>query len=191
VKIPRRLTVREQRGAVHGLEIRVTNGGVKTWRLHYTRRSDGRRRAVKLGRYPSMSLKKARARAKALQSSIEDMDIREDPAERLQARRTAQTFKELAEEWIERHARPNRCARAVADDLSMLSRHILPEIGLMKIGEISKRDVIRLLDKVTAGADARIKKVRSPQTTSRKLTRRTCGDVSCPNHSGYSVNSNQ
>jgi integrase len=173
LKCPEGRRVAEVRDTgVHGLEIRVTKGGVKTWRLHYTRRSDGRRRAVKLGRYPSMSLKQARARAKALQSSIEDMDIREDPAERLHARRTAQTFKELAEDWIERHARPNRCARAVADDLSMLSRHILPEIGLMKIGEISKRDVIRLLDKVTAGADARIKKVRSPQATPRKLTRR-------------------
>ena len=140
---------------VHGLEIRVTSAGVKTWRLHYTRRSDGRRRAVKLGRYPSMSLKKARSRAKALQSGIEDMDAREDPAARLQARRTAHTFSELAEDWIERHAKPNRCARAVADDRSMLDRHILPEIGSMKIGEISKRDVIRLLDRVAAKADAR------------------------------------
>mgnify|MGYP001217583851 CR=1 FL=1 len=157
---------------VHGLEIRVTKGGVKTWRLHYTRRSDGRRRAVKLGRYPSISLKKARARAKALQSAIEDMDVREDPAARLHARRTAQTFKELADDWIERHARPNRCPRAVADDRSMLDRHILPEIGSMKIGEISKRDVIRLVDKVAAKADARIKKVRHSQTPPRKLTHR-------------------
>lgn len=157
---------------VHGLEMRVTKGGVKTWRLHYTRRSDGRRRAVKLGRYPSMSLKKARARAKALQSTIEDMDVREDPAALLHARRKAQTFEELAEDWIERHATPNRCARAVADDRSMLDRHVLPEIGLMKIGEVSKRDVIRLVDKVAGKADARIKRVRGVQTALRKLTHR-------------------
>jgi integrase len=157
---------------VHGLEIRVTKGGVKTWRLHYTRRSDGRRRAVKLGRYPNMSLKKARARAKALQSTIEDMDVREDPAARLHARRNAQTFKELADDWIERHARPNRCTRAVADDRSMLGRHILPEIGSMKIGEVSKRDVIRMVDKVAAKVDARGRKVRGSQTASRKLTHR-------------------
>jgi hypothetical protein len=119
-----------------------------------------------------MSLKKARARAKALQSTIEDRDIREDPAERLQVRRNAQTFKELAEDWIERHARPNRCARAVADDRSMLDRHILPEIGLMKIGEVSKRDVIRLVDKVAAKPDARMKKVRGAQAAPRKLTHR-------------------
>ncbi|MBZ4307288.1 hypothetical protein LAN33_23750, partial [Mycobacterium tuberculosis] len=85
------------------------------------------------------------------------MDVREDPAALLHARRKAQTFEELAEDWIERHATPNRCARAVADDRSMLDRHILPEIGLMKIGEVSKRDVIRLVDKVAGKADARIK----------------------------------
>jgi integrase len=154
---------------VHGLEIRVTPRGIKTWRLHYTRRSDGRRRAIKLGRYPGMSLKKARARAKALQSSIEDLEARKDPAADLQARRTAHTFKELADDWIERHAMPNRCARAVSDDRSMLAMHVLPEIGLMKIGEIAKRDIIRLLDKVAAKPDARIKRKRG---SSRKLTHR-------------------
>lgn len=157
---------------VHGLEIRVTTSGVKTWRLHYTRRSDGRRRALKLGRYPNMSLKNARARAKALQSGIEDVEAREDPAASLQARRTAHTFRELAEEWIERHAIPNRCARAIADDRSMLDLHVLPEIGSMKIGEVSKRDVIRLFDRVAAKADARIKKVRGSTMVPRKLTHR-------------------
>lgn len=156
---------------VHGLEIRVTSTGVKTWRLHYTRRSDGRRRAVKLGRYPTLSLKQARARAKALQSGIEDLEAREDPAAQLRARRTAHTFKELAEDWIERHAIPNRCGRAVADDRSMLNLHVLPEIGSMKIGEISKRDVIRLLDMVAVKADARMKKVRG-SSIPRKLTHR-------------------
>jgi integrase len=41
--------------AVRGLEIRVTALGTKTWRLHYTRRSDGRRRAVSLGNYPALN----------------------------------------------------------------------------------------------------------------------------------------
>jgi integrase len=54
----------------------------------------------------------------------------------------------------------------------MLDRHILPEVGLMRIGEVSKRDVIRLVDKVAAKADARTKKVRGSQTVPRKLTHR-------------------
>src|SRR5437764_907228 len=38
--------------SIPGLEIRIWASGIKSWRLHYTRRSDGRRRVAKLGRYP-------------------------------------------------------------------------------------------------------------------------------------------
>ena len=50
----------------------------------------------------------------------------------------------------------------------MLRRHILPEIGQMKASEVTKRDVIRLLDKLVAKPDARW--VKKP--TTRKLTHR-------------------
>ena len=43
-----------------GLDLRVSAKGKKTWRLHYTRRSDGKRRAVGLGTYPNTTLKDAR-----------------------------------------------------------------------------------------------------------------------------------
>ena len=61
-------------------------------------------------------------------------------------------FSELAGEWIERHAKPNKGSRTLRDDRSMLERHILPEIGAMRDVEISKRDIIRLLDLVSAKA---------------------------------------
>lgn len=140
---------------LRGLELRVTKAGKKSWRLHYTRRSDGRRRAIKLGVYPGLSLKEARAKAKGLQSSIESEEQRADPASERTARRQASTFAQLAEDWLELHARPNKCAGGVKDDVSMLQRHILPSIGGMRISSITKRDIIRLLDQVTAKADAR------------------------------------
>ena len=93
---------------VRGLEIRVTSSGVKTWRLHYTRRSDGRRRAVSLGPYPAVSLKGARSKAKGFQAEIENEEIKADPATDRQIRRRSQTFSEIADEWLERHARPNK-----------------------------------------------------------------------------------
>jgi hypothetical protein len=54
----------------------------------------------------------------------------------------------------------------------MLDRHILPHIGSMKAGEISKRDVISLLDAVVAAPDARRKSAQGNQGTQRKLTHR-------------------
>jgi len=72
-----RLKVTEVRDAdVRGLELRVTASGTKTWRLHYTRRSDGRRRAVSLGAYPALSLKAARSNAKGFQAEIQNEEIK-------------------------------------------------------------------------------------------------------------------
>ena len=152
---------------VRGLELRVTGQGAKTWRLHYTRRSDGRRRAVSLGAYPALSLKAARAKAKGYQAAIENDEIKADPATDRQIRRRSQTFSELADEWLERHGRPNKSPRAVRDDVSMLDRHIRPRIGAMRITEITKRDVIRMLDEIAAQPDA-----RKGQHFDRKLTHR-------------------
>ena len=152
---------------VRGLELRVTVNGVKTWRLHYTRRSDGRRRAISLGPYPALSLKAARSKAKGFQAEIENEEIKADPATDRQVRRRSQTFSQIADEWLDRHARPNKRPRAVRDDISMLDRHIRPRIGAMRITEITKRDVIQLLDEVAAQPDAR--KGRKPN---RKMTHR-------------------
>jgi integrase len=54
----------------------------------------------------------------------------------------------------------------------MLDRHVLPEIGSMKISEISKRDVIRLLETVATKPDARMKKMRGSSMVQRKLIHR-------------------
>ena len=144
---------------VQGLEIRVAKGGTKSWRLHYTRRSDGKRRAVGLGRYPAVSLKEARSKARINQAKIEDLDTGADPAATRQGIRHAETFSELAEEWLTRHARPNKVERAVADDLSMLKRHVLPYLAHKKVGQIKKRDILELIDAVANAADARRKKI--------------------------------
>lgn len=140
---------------VRGLELRVTCGGSKSWRLHYTRRSDGKRRVVGLGSYPSMSLKDARTKAKRVQADIEDRETRADPAAGVRERRAAPTFNELADDWLDRHARPNKSPRAVRDDISMLDRHVLPRIGAMRATGIAKRDIIRMLDEISAKSDAR------------------------------------
>jgi integrase len=152
---------------VRGLELRVSAGGTKTWRLHYTRRSDGRRRAVSLGSYPTLSLKAARSKARGLQASIENEEIRGDPAAQRQMRRQSITFSEIADEWLDRHARMNNSPRVVRDQISMLDRHIRPGIGAMRVTEIAKRDVIRMLHEVASKPDAR--KGREP---GRKMTHR-------------------
>lgn len=165
---PGRTLTEYRDSGTRGLELRVSSKGKKSWRLHYTRRSDGKRRAIGLGSFPALSLKDARAKAKALQGGIESAEVRADPAAKVQVMRKAETFAELASEWIERHGVPNKGARTLRDDRSMLDRHILPVIGGTKAVEITKRDVLRLLDAVADKVDARTAVTGTP----RKMTHR-------------------
>lgn len=149
-----RLELRDTK--VRGLELRVgQKQDSKRWAFIYTRRSDSRVRRVTLGRYPDLTLAEARTRAIKLRSEVEEGA---DPANVVRIEKAAPTFGELAEEWIERHGRPNKSAHALRDNLSMLERHINPVIGAIKAEDVTKRDIIKLLDRVAAGADARFKR---------------------------------
>jgi Arm domain-containing DNA-binding protein len=106
------------------LELRVTAKGTKTWRVHYTR-SDGQRKAIKLGRYSSDGvdgLTLAQARKKARETRV-DVDHGRDPAGARRALRDAPTFAEVAEEWSAyRQADPNHNPNSLNDDRGMLKR---------------------------------------------------------------------
>ncbi|HRQ15063.1 MAG TPA: tyrosine-type recombinase/integrase [Promineifilum sp.] len=155
--------------SVTGLELRVTAKGTKTWAIVYRRKSDGRRRRYTLGTFPAMSLDDARVAAKGALASIARGA---DPAGGVQERKEALAFRELSEEWRIRHGQVNKGWRSLKDNVSMLNRHILPEIGDMKAGEITKRDLIRLFDKVTATPDARkVKKGKTPRRTTHRTNR--------------------
>ena len=164
-----------------GLQLRVTRQGAKTWAIRYTRTSDARRRRLTLGTYPNMSLDEARTRAR---EELAAVARGADPAGTKQMRKDADTFLELAEEWVERHGRPNKGIRTLRDDRSMLERHILPEIGAMKAAEITKRDIIHLLDTVAAKPDARSSS-NDYRGGPRRLTHRPIAFLnSCGRYSG-------
>lgn len=150
---------------VRGLEFRVSAGGSKVWAYRYRRPSDGSKRTVTLGGYPEFSLEDARKWATDIRSGLA-RGI--DPAAERDRRKVAETFEEIAADWVERHGKPNKSARALRDDLSMLERHVLPEIGHLKGVDVTKRDLIQLLDKVAAKEDAR----NTKNGEARRLTHR-------------------
>jgi integrase len=113
---------------VKGLALRVTSRGTRSWTLL----SGTPRRRITLGRYPSMSLAGARARA------IEVKDGR-----------SAGTVAALAEVYI-KSIQGNRSAKEVE---RRLRKDVLPIIGHIPLGELHRRDVTRVID---AKADARI-----------------------------------
>lgn len=64
--------------------------------------------------------------------------------------REALTVKELADEYIERHAKPRK--RSWAEDARILNVDVLPHWGRRKARDITRRDVITLLDEIAERA---------------------------------------
>jgi integrase len=113
---------------VSGLALRVTSRGTKAWTLLY----GSPRRRVTLGRYPSMSLASARARA---------IETREG--------RSAGTVAALAEVYI----KSINGLRSATEIERRLRKDVLPVIGHIPLRELHRRDVTRVID---GKADARI-----------------------------------
>ena len=143
-------------GYTRGLVLRVTPNGTKTWAVIYRRRSDARKRRYTIGAYPAISLADARTHAQAALAAIARG---EDPAGGVQARAGSLTFAQLANAWISRHGQPNKSPRALYDDQLMLAHDIDPAIGAMKADEVSKRDIIHILDRI-AERGARVRSNR-------------------------------
>jgi integrase len=128
----------------HGLRLRVTGdktGAItRIWSLLYTRRSDGKKCRLTLGEYPALSL--AEACRLAGRHRNEARDGRDPAAERREAKQ-AMTFQDLAERWLERHAKVKK--RSWPEDERMIRSNLLPALGLIKVDAVTKADVLRLV----------------------------------------------
>ncbi|MBZ0164886.1 MAG: tyrosine-type recombinase/integrase [Notoacmeibacter sp.] len=144
VKVDERTDFQDE--MVRGLALRVSPNATKTWNVVYTRESDGAKQRVKLGRYPAMSLEKARTAALKLVTAVSEG---EDPSEEKRARKAAMTVEKLGELYIEKYAKRNK--KTWAEDERLLKVEVYPEIGRMKAIAVKRRDV---LDIIEAKADA-------------------------------------
>ncbi|MCH9648869.1 MAG: tyrosine-type recombinase/integrase [Deltaproteobacteria bacterium] len=127
--------------AVPGLYVRVRKTGLVSFSARYYR---GGARRISLGTYPEMSL--AGARQLALQIRA-DVARGKDPGAPLAERGGEVTFRDLATEYLERHARPNKASWE--EDERILKGDLLPPLGEMPAAEISRRDLIAIFDRVT------------------------------------------
>jgi integrase len=135
---------------VRGLVLRVTPNGVKSWTVIYSRASDGARQRVTLGRYPAITLERARAKALKAMSAVAEG---EDPAERKRVSRTAMTVEQLGEMFIEKYAK--RFKKSWLEDEGYLKREVYPKIGKMKAMAVRRRDILDIIEgKVEAGFGA-------------------------------------
>lgn len=152
---------------VRGLAVRVSPQGDCTFFLRYTRA--GKRRRLVLGRYPAMTLEEARVAAR---SALNEVAAGRDPQGERVALRTAETFAELAELYLERHARRNK--RSWREDERMLRKDVLPVWGPLKASALRRRDVIELAEDVAAGASGGRNGQPAPVTANRLIALVSC-----------------
>lgn len=131
---------------VRGLALRVSPNGVKAWNVRYTRESDGSKQRITLGRFPAISLEKARTQALKLVTAVAEGD---DPSSDRKAKKAAMTVADLGTLFIEKYAKRNK--KTWAEDERILKVDVYPEIGRMKAMSVKRRD---LLDIIEAKADA-------------------------------------
>ncbi len=126
-----------------GLGVRVAPKGRRSFVHMY--RFDGKARRMTLGTYPVVGLASARVKhASAKEQLSKGIDPGAQQIERKRAERNAETVADLIEEYLEKWARPRK--RSADEDERKLKKEVLPLWGKRKAREITRRDVITLLD---------------------------------------------
>lgn len=125
--------------ALPGFGMRVSSGGARTWVLMY--RYNGVKRRMKIGDAKTKGLADARDDAReALRKAEKGLD----PAtEKKQLTARADTVKELADLYIEQHAKKKK--RSWKKDRQILDREVLPLIGRKRVADVSRQDVRDIL----------------------------------------------
>src|SRR5262245_23777659 len=142
--------------ATPGLSLRVTFNDVRTWTVFY-RDKNGRQKRLTLGRYPAVKLVDARELAREAQRKVAHGG---DPVIEKRAARDVLMFGELAKEYIDSHAKPNK--RSWQEDERQLNANLLPKWKNRPAAEISADDLLAVLNaKVKAGAPVAANRLRA------------------------------
>lgn len=126
--------------ATPSLSLRVTANDVRTWTVFY-RDKHARQKRLSLGRFPAVSLADARELAREAQLKVAKGG---DPVLAKRAARDALTFGELADEYIQHHAKPNK--KSWAEDQRQLDSALLPKWRNRPAVEVTAEGLLAVLN---------------------------------------------
>lgn len=128
-----------------GLFLLVIPSGSKYWRLKYF--FAGKEKVLALGVYPEVSLGEARerrAQARKLLAAGNDPGETKKEAKRLQTFQAANTFEEVAREWLS-HRRHEWIGRTWETRQTRLERLVFPKLGKRPIAQITAPEVLAMI----------------------------------------------
>jgi len=126
---------------IPGFGLRVTSAGHRSWICLY--RHKGEKRRFTIGTYPQLGLADAREKAKEV---LWRAAKGEDPAAEKKRQRQAETFRDLAERYLDDHAKVNK--RSWKADRNVIYKDLIPRFGSRKAAEISRREIRDLLKSI-------------------------------------------
>jgi integrase len=134
-----------------GLYLVIQPSGAKSWAVRY--RYGGKTRKLTLGPYPALDLAVARERGR---HAIQTLALGHDPGrEKAEANRRARDkvperdqVSAVVENFIERHAKRNTKERSAEEAERIFRKHVLPAWGQARVQEITRGDVLGLLDQL-------------------------------------------
>lgn len=142
----------------------VTPSGGKLWRWAY--RFEGKQKLMTFGKYPDVSLARARERHAAQRSILaEGIDpMAQKKAEKTAARlATENSFATVAGQWLE-HWKDDKSLRHVESTRRRLASNILPTLGALQVDNIQAPDIVTMVRTIEARGARDIAK-RALETT--------------------------
>ena len=124
--------------SLKGFGCRVTAAGVRSFILNY--RINGAEKRLTLGRYGALSADQARELAAAWLAGVSKGV---DPARERHDRTNRPLFFEVAEWYIERHAKPRKSPTAAKEDERKLRSALIPLWGRKHAEDIGQLDIVK------------------------------------------------
>jgi integrase len=127
---------------IAGLRLLVSKSGRRFFYLRYRHR--GRKRALRIGEFPSVSLKDARQRCHEAKGQLARS---EDPAAQREAKRAIPTLAEFSATYLD-WARKNK--RSWGDDEYRINLELIPRFGRLPLDAIAPRDIQAMHQQIQA-----------------------------------------
>jgi integrase len=123
---------------IPGFGVRVFASGAKSFVVWY-RTASGRKRLHTLGKYGTLTLQQGRELARR---TLMQAKTGSDPMEARQKARRGETVRELAEMYLERHAKQHK--KTWREDERRINKWVIPALGSRKVEDVRRADVARL-----------------------------------------------
>ncbi|WP_321912634.1 tyrosine-type recombinase/integrase [Burkholderia cepacia] len=131
-----------------GLQLRITAMGVKTFSV-FRRVRGGNPVRVTLGRFPDVSIEKARQLS---MSHTAELAAGTNIAERQRKARSVMTFGELFAEYMRRHSKVKK--RTWSQDESQFRQYLDGPLGRKRLSEISRKNIADVHSRITTDGHA-------------------------------------